>query len=88
MTGAAILGVVYGVDVQPSGDPLIELVEKAMEIFSTVISPGSFIGMLTVKQLVFIPPTYKFIVDSLPLRKFHHRIPSILFYPQPFYVYS
>lgn len=51
MTGAAILGVVYGVDVQPTGDPLIELVEKAMDIFSTVISPGSFIGTPSVELI-------------------------------------
>jgi hypothetical protein len=41
--GSIILKIAYGIDVQPSNDPNIEIAEKAIDGLAHALKPGSFI---------------------------------------------
>ena len=43
MTGSLVLRIAYGLDVQPENDPLINLVERALQKFLYVLVPGKFL---------------------------------------------
>jgi len=43
MAGAISLAIAYGMDIQPSDDPYIELAEKAHEGLMQAALPGSFL---------------------------------------------
>lgn len=44
MAGYNILGIVYGMDVKPEGDPNLALVEEAVHIFSKFAPAGTYLG--------------------------------------------
>jgi hypothetical protein len=43
MTGSLVLRITYGLDIQPENDPLINLVERALEKFEHALIPGMFL---------------------------------------------
>lgn len=43
MAGYNILGIIYGMDVKPKGDPNLALVEEALHIFSKSAT-GTYLG--------------------------------------------
>lgn len=43
MAGAIILKITYGHDVRENDDPLVELVEGTMDIFSQTSQPGTYL---------------------------------------------
>lgn len=52
-SGAVIMSVVYGYDVNPHGDPFIEIAEATIANFTTGLTPGNFlVNVLPLLQLV------------------------------------
>lgn len=43
MTGELIMSVTYGIDVQPSNDPYIDLAERALHSLVAAVVPGAFL---------------------------------------------
>lgn len=58
MAGTFIMSTVYGIDVKPEDDSLIELAEKALQVIATAGTPGAF--------LVDSLPLYVFAFPSSP----------------------
>lgn len=46
MSGAVILGVVYGLDVRGIDDPHLEVVEKGVQIAVAASNAGAFLGIV------------------------------------------
>jgi len=46
LTGAIILRITYGIEVQEHDDPFVTLIEKANENFNAATTPGKFIQAL------------------------------------------
>ena len=61
--GAIILKLVYGYEIKESDDPLVDLVDTAMNQFSLSIAPGAF--------LVDIFPLLRYIPSWVPGAGFH-----------------
>jgi hypothetical protein len=53
-TGAIILKISYGYDVQERNDPLVELADKFMMYFSNAITPGAYFVDLFPIRLFYI----------------------------------
>jgi hypothetical protein len=58
MAGTIILAAAYGIDVQPSNDPFVEIAEKAIRAFSIGGRPGAY--------LVDSIPILKYVPSFLP----------------------
>lgn len=51
MTGALILGITFGIEVNSLDDPYITTAEKALHSMAMVGNVGSYIGATIVRQL-------------------------------------
>ncbi|KAL0572342.1 hypothetical protein V5O48_009613 [Marasmius crinis-equi] len=58
MTGSLIVLVTYGIDVKPEDDPVIDVAEKALDVFLHALSPGTF--------AVDALPWLKYVPDWIP----------------------
>ena len=70
MTAAAIMGVVYGLDIEAeNGASYFKVAEEAVEILSAIAHSGSYLGMEEPPSLQIAITDALLIVDSLPLCK-------------------
>lgn len=69
MTGSIILGITFGIDVQPQNDPHIVLAETALQSMAAVGNVGSYMGKCT-SRIQSLIPLICWTVDYLPLCKY------------------
>ena len=54
MGAAAILGVTFGMEVQPKNDPYVEIAEKAMHAMAMCANAGAYLGEHVLASVVMI----------------------------------
>ena len=47
MAGSVMIGISYGIKVDPMNDPIIEIAEKAVDSVTEIGNTGSYLGMIT-----------------------------------------
>ena len=68
MTGSIILGVTFGMNIQPDNDPHIALAEKALHSMAMVGNVGSYMGSYLVSTALGFRSLLG-VVDYLPISK-------------------
>ncbi|KAJ7473585.1 cytochrome P450 [Mycena galericulata] len=67
LTGAIILRITYGIEVQEQEDPFVTLIENANDNFNVATVPGKSIHPFNVKTVIKFSFTGAFLVDVFPI---------------------